>query len=160
MCRARSNLVTAHRRPESVIVIVYNDGGETLLLQRVQPFSFWQSITGSLDAGESPVETAQRELREETGLVDAGILIDSQQARTFTIDPRWRNRYAPGVAENTEHEFRYRLDGRVEIRIDKTEHDRFRWLPIDDAIAAVWSWTNKAALQALQSELRGEKQSV
>jgi dATP pyrophosphohydrolase len=77
-----------------------------------------------------------------------------KNARTFKIDPRWRSRYADGVTENTEHEFRYRLRNIVDVSIDTSEHDKYRWLPVDDAIDAAWSWTNKDALRQLQTELR------
>jgi len=79
-----------------------------------------------------------------------GELFDTGVSRQFTIDPRWRDRYPPGVTENTEHEWRCRLPGVTEIQIDKEEHSAYRWMPIDAAIDAVWSWTNKEALQDLQ----------
>ena len=110
-------------------------------------------MTGSLDPGETPTKAAHRELAEETGLGAEGFLIDIDRSRTFTIDPRWRDRYAPDITENTEHEWRYRLAGAIDIKIDDNEHSGFRWVPIDQAIDAVWSWTNKEALTALKAEL-------
>ncbi|RLA27835.1 MAG: dihydroneopterin triphosphate diphosphatase, partial [Gammaproteobacteria bacterium] len=31
------------RRPESILVVVYTDNADILLLKRSQPFAFWQS---------------------------------------------------------------------------------------------------------------------
>jgi len=124
-----------------------------LLLKRVSPFEFWQSVTGSLDPDEAPADTAARELFEETGLHSEGMLTDSGTARVFTIDPRWRDRYPPGITENTEHEFRYRISGPVDVAIDADEHSEWHWVPIDEAIDLVWSWTNKEALATLRAEL-------
>jgi dATP pyrophosphohydrolase len=132
---------------------VYTDDAKVLLLKRSQPFAFWQSVTGSLEAGESPADAAQRELLEETGLSGDGQLIVTGAARTFTIDPRWRDRYATNITENTEHEWHYRLPAVVEINIDNSEHSAYRWFDIGDAIDAVWSWTNKEALQSLKVTL-------
>ena len=39
------------RRPESVLVVVHAADGQVLILRRSQPFDFWQSVTGSLQAG-------------------------------------------------------------------------------------------------------------
>jgi dATP pyrophosphohydrolase len=141
------------RRPESVLVVVHADDGQVLLLRRVSPFEFWQSVTGSLDAGESHSETARRELHEETGLTDEGNLVDTGTSRTFTIDPRWRHKYAPGITENVEHEWRYRLQRPIAITADPGEHSDWQWLPIDEAIELVWSWTNRDALLKLRADL-------
>ena len=133
-----------------MLVVVYTDDAQVLVLQRRSPFEFWQSVTGSLDDGESPADAAHRELLEETGLQQQGELLDTGLSRQFTIDPRWRDRYPQGVTENTEYEWRYRLPAAVDIQINQDEHSAYRWLPIDAAIDAVWSWTNKEALEDLQ----------
>lgn len=142
-----------YRRPESVLVIVYTAQADVLLLKRVLPFAFWQSVTGSLDADESMAQTARRELEEETGLTTEGTLECTGTEREFEIDPRWRNRYAPGVFRNNEYEFHYRLARICEIRLDASEHSEYRWTDIDSAIELVWSWTNKEALRGLKDRL-------
>lgn len=135
-----------------MLVVVYTDDAEVLLLRRRSPFEFWQSVTGSLDNGEMPADAAWRELIEETGLSEEGELLDTGVSRRFTIDPRWRDRYPHGVTENTEYEWHYRLPAAVEIQIDAEEHSAYRWLPIDAAIDAVWSWTNREALKDLRRQ--------
>ncbi len=95
-----------YRRPESVLVLVYTPQAEVLLLERRRPFAFWQSVTGSLEHGETHAAAAPRELAEETGLGGEGQLSFSGRQRVFEIDPRWRHRYPPGVTHNTEYEYR------------------------------------------------------
>ena len=138
------------RRPLSVLVVVYSDDGKALLLKRARPFEFWQSVTGGLDLGESHSDAARRELIEETGLTDEGILDYTGVSRQFVIDPRWRCRFAPGIVENVEFEWRYRVSEPLEIRIDGNEHSEYRWLPIAEAIGTVWSWSNRQALRNLE----------
>ncbi len=142
------------RRPLSVLVVIYTDDAKILLLKRQKPFEFWQSVTGSLQDGESHAQAACRELDEETGIQVAGNLSYSGTIRTFEIDPRWRYRFAPGTVENVEHEWQLRLPEVVDVMIDANEHSDYQWLPIAAAIDAVWSWTNKEALQELREKLR------
>ena len=138
----------SHRRPESVLVVVHTPD-MALLLRRVKPFEFWQSVTGTLDSGESHTETAARELGEETGLEANGQLVYTGVTRTFVIDPRWRDRYAPGVTENLEYEWRLPLEAPVDIAISEREHSEYVWLPLAEAAERVWSWTNREALERL-----------
>ena len=138
-----------HRRPESVLVVIFTDGGDVLLLKRSQPFEFWQSVTGSLRSGESHAAAARRELQEETGLTDEGTLIFTGISRQFAIDPRWRDRFPPGTVENVEYEYQYCLADRLSVSLSDDEHSECEWLPVDEAADRVWSWTNKEALQQL-----------
>jgi dATP pyrophosphohydrolase len=151
--RDRSSPIAGLRRPESVLVVVYTDAGKILLLNRIMPFEFWQSVTGSLDPGESSLHAARRELEEETGLTEEGDLIDCGLTRTFEIDLRWRDRYPPGVTENREHEWRYRVCAPIDVIANPAEHGAWKWLDIDEAIDAVWSWTNREALENLRQDL-------
>jgi len=134
------------RRPESVLVVVCTDDRQVLLLRRCQPFDFWQSITGSLLPGETHEQAARRELTEETGLLDEGRLEYSGVSRQFAIDSRWRHRFGPGIVENVEFEWHYRLPQAVDVALHDDEHSAYRWLPVAEAAAAVWSWTNRDAL--------------
>lgn len=143
---------TEFRQPVSILVVVYTGGGEVLLLRRSRPFEFWQSVTGSLAIGETHAEAARRELAEETGLQDLSSLKYCGISRQFVIDPRWRNRYAPGIAENVEFEWRLRVDAPFNVQLSAEEHSGYCWCPIGDAIERVWSWTNRAALEQLRIE--------
>lgn len=153
MHRARSRPVASQRRPESVLVVVYTDDAQALLLKRREPFEFWQSVTGSLEQGESPRDAARRELAEETGFNLTDDLIDTGISRQFTIDPRWRSRYPDGVTVNTEHEWRLRLPCASAIHISPEEHSEFGWFDLEEAIDSVWSWTNRDALQKLKESI-------
>ena len=121
------------RRPESVLVLVFTDGRDVLLLKRSRPFEFWQSVTGSLRAFESHTEAAARELAEETGLADEGALTFTGVSRQFVIDRRWRNRFAPGIAENVEYEYHYRLAHTVAVSPSADEHSESAWMPTRSA---------------------------
>lgn len=143
---------TGLRRPLSVLVVVYANDGKALLLHRPEPFNFWQSVTGSLLDNETHAEAAVRELHEETGLTNEGQLEYAGISRTFVIDPRWRDRFAPGVLENLEFEWRYRLPAAVDVSLCSDEHSEYVWLPVQDAADKVWSWTNRDALSALADE--------
>ena len=75
-----------------------------LLLRRVASHGgFWQSVTGSLEVGETHIQAAAREVREETGINSPeDELIDLGLINSFEIAPQWRGKYAPGVTHNEE----------------------------------------------------------
>ncbi|MGB1111150.1 MAG: dihydroneopterin triphosphate diphosphatase [Gammaproteobacteria bacterium] len=140
------------KRPESVLVVVHTRSGLFLLLERVKPEGFWQSVTGSLEWGESAAAAARRELLEETG-IDSDHLIDHGRECRFPILPAWAPRYHPLTRVNRESLFSLCLDEPVEPRLSVKEHSRFEWLSADVAAEQVYSWTNREAILMLASEL-------
>lgn len=142
----------AEKRPISVLVVVHTVNLEVLLLERADHPGYWQSVTGSLEAGESPREAAMRELGEETGLKQ-GQLLDWNLATEYEIYPEWRHRYAPGVTRNLEHVFGFRLENRVPVRLSPREHLDYAWLPHLEAADKVFSSSNASAILKLPEML-------
>jgi dATP pyrophosphohydrolase len=147
---------TPYKTPVSVLVVVYTPALEVLLLERADRPGFWQSITGSQDAGETLEQTAQREIKEETGL-DATCyeLTDWCKQTQYEIYPRWRHRYAPGVTRNTEHAFGLRLPEPLAVTLAPREHLRYEWLDWRAAADKVFSWSNAEAIRELPRRASG-----
>lgn len=142
-------MTRALRRPESVLVVVHTQARDVLLLERVRPAGFWQSVTGSLEWDETPHQAAVRELREETGL-PADRLRDARTSQQFQILPQWRDRYAEGVESNLEHVWYLELPEIAAVTLNPAEHSRFEWLGVDAALERASSWTNRDAIAALR----------
>lgn len=139
----------SYKRPESVLVLVHSVAGEVLLLRRVAPDDWWQSVTGSLHEGETALHAALRELREETGLFGDDGLEDSGQVNRFEIIAPWRAKYSPSVTHNTEFVFRLALPAICDITLSAREHSEFAWLPRAAALERATSATDRAAIAAL-----------
>ena len=144
----------AHKIPVSVLVVIHSADGQVLLMERADAPGYWQSVTGSQDAGETLVETAIREVREETGL-DAGKfeLTPWNIETCYEIYERWRHRYAPGVTHNTEHVFGLKLPAPQPVTLAPSEHLRYLWLPWAEAVERCFSPSNAEAIRLLPTRL-------
>jgi dATP pyrophosphohydrolase len=146
--------LTAHKIPISVLVVVYTADGQVLLMERADAPGYWQSVTGSQDAGETLEQTAIREVREETGLdANAFELIPWGIENRFEIYARWRHRYAQGVTHNTEHVFGLKLPAPLPVILAPREHLRSMWLPWAEAAERCFSPSNAAAIRLLPARL-------
>ncbi|MEO7399437.1 MAG: dihydroneopterin triphosphate diphosphatase [Polaromonas sp.] len=141
----------AFKIPESVLVVIHTPQLEVLLIARADHPGFWQSVTGSRDAPDEPLlRTAQREVREETGLVaPPAQWRDWALSNIYDIYPVWRHRYAPGVTRNTEHVFGLCLPRPCEVRLNPREHTAWKWLPWLEAADACFSPSNAEAILML-----------
>ena len=141
-----------YKQPVSVLVLVYTVDRSVLLIERADYPDHWQSVTGSQEPGESLLATATRELREETG-IDAeagGHLNNWAMSNVYEIFPKWRHRYPPGTTHNTEHVFALEIPAPVPVTLNPREHLNFTWLPWREAAAKCFSWSNRAAIEALE----------
>lgn len=146
--------MTGYKIPVSVLVVIYTADGQVLLMERADAPGFWQSVTGSQDAGETLEQTAIREVREETGL-DATVfeLVSWDRETRFEIYARWRHRYAPGITHNTEHVFGLKLPAPQPVFLAPREHLRYQWMPWAEAADICFSPSNAAAIRLLSARL-------
>ncbi|MCF2856175.1 dihydroneopterin triphosphate diphosphatase [Pseudoalteromonas sp. SMS1] len=140
------------RQPASVLVVIYNENKQFLLLQRKDDCEFWQSVTGGIDHGESCLETAYRELREETGIDARALNLQIKQHNKqnhYEIRPQWRHRYVEGALINTEHVFSICVPNHIQVTLCAEEHTDFVWLSQADAASKAWSDSNKQEILAI-----------
>lgn len=147
-----------YKLPHSVQVVVFAEtpkNRQYLLLRRVTSHGgFWQSVTGSLEEGETHTQAAAREVNEETGIVcQEDELIDLRITNTFEILPQWRIRYAPDVTHNEERCFALRVE-KCEVTIDTKEHQEYVWVDYETAIGMLYWNSNKRAFAAVKEIVR------
>jgi dihydroneopterin triphosphate diphosphatase len=141
----------SHKLPVSVLVVVHTRALEVLLLERALRPGYWQSVTGSVDHMDEPLQSAaRREVLEETGIEAARARLERWNvAYTFEIYAQWRSRFAPGVLHNVEHVFALELAERAPVRLAPDEHLAHAWLPWREAAAKCFSWSNRDAILML-----------
>ncbi|AMP03159.1 dihydroneopterin triphosphate diphosphatase [Collimonas pratensis] len=150
-----------YKIPESVLVVIYTEDLQVLLMQRADKLDYWQSVTGSKDFPEEALAaTASREVQEETGIViadgggvPAANLSDWRVANIYEIYPVWRHRYAPGVIKNTEHVFGLLVPAGIPVTLAPREHLQYKWLPYREAADACFSPSNAEAILQLPHHL-------
>jgi dATP pyrophosphohydrolase len=140
--------------PKSVLVVIHTAALDVLLIERADRPGAWQSVTGSVDSLDEPLDqTASREVLEETGIAD-GLLRDWQQTNEYEIFATWAHRYAPGVQRNFEHVFSLEVPAGIPVVLSPREHLAWRWLPWHEAAALCFSPSNAQALRDLPARLR------
>ncbi len=147
-----------YKQPLSVLVVIHTSALDVLLLERSAHPGYWQSVTGSREQDEPLIQTAHREVQEETGIIATPgsacsngkyRIIDWQCSNTYEIFPEWRHRYGPGITHNQEHVFSLELPEPFSITPAPDEHRAWRWLPWKAAAEACFSSTNREAILAL-----------
>jgi dATP pyrophosphohydrolase len=163
-------MIKPYKIPESVLVIIHTADLEVLLIERADKPGFWQSVTGSKESiSELLIETAIREVREETGIIIPASgkhtpakpnssgkpqlpfenLRDWHLSNVYEIYPVWRHRYAPGVTHNKEHVFGLRVPRDVALQLCPQEHVAHMWLPYREAAEKCFSASNAEAILLL-----------
>ncbi len=140
------------RREESIrlVKILAHDRDRVLLLhRRRERGNYWQPITGSIEKGETPIETARRELTEETGQTAEPRALDLVQS--FMIESHVLEERHPVPVIASEIAYAATLDSSIPIRLDTVEHDACGWFTFPEAYEKI-RWTDdREALERLES---------
>jgi dihydroneopterin triphosphate diphosphatase len=146
----------AYKIPISVLVVIHTPDLQVLLIERADRPGFWQSVTGSKDSEDEPLEvTAVREVREETGLDATRYPLRNWHKQIqFEIFSHWRGRFAPGTTHNQEHVFSLELPAPLPVILAPKEHLQYAWLPWQEAAEKCFSWSNVDAIRELPQRVR------
>jgi dATP pyrophosphohydrolase len=140
------------RTVEVVLFRFRRDLPEVLLLRRAGGESvypgMWQIVTGTMHDGERAIETAKREVREETGLVP----------RALWVVPGVDSFYEPVHDEvHCIPVFAIQVDAEGEVVLSG-EHDRFAWVDPAEAIRRLpWPGQRRSVETVREEILRGRE---
>lgn len=138
-----------YKIPVSVLVVIHTPALDVLLLERTRHPGFWQSVTGSTEEDEVLLDTARREVLEETGIeAPESAFMAWNIVNNFRISLT-PERFAPGVTHNREHVFSLCVPSVIPIRLAPDEHLAYCWRPYPEAAAECFSWTNRDAILML-----------
>jgi dATP pyrophosphohydrolase len=145
------------KQPRSAQVVVFHEdarGRSYLLLKRIARYGgHWQTVTGSLEPGETHLDAAERELLEETGIAARKEdFIDLHLVNTFQIAREWLHRYAPGITHNEEVCFAIRAHS-LEVSLEAEEHEQYSWQPYARALNMIYWESTRRALAATEAVL-------
>ena len=142
-------LIMQYKNNQSVLVVIYaKDTNRVLMLQRQDDPNFWQSVTGTIESGETPKNTAIRELWEEVRLEiseNSTALFDCKESIEFEIFPHFRYKYAPNVTHCREHWFLLAMEQEFEPVL--SEHLAYQWVFPEQAIQMTKSSNNAEAIR-------------
>jgi 8-oxo-dGTP pyrophosphatase MutT (NUDIX family) len=120
-------------------VAVYARRGERVLVIEHRRLGTWLPIGGELEAGETPLEAAQRELREESGLVG---LFRPLAGALDGVPPGllgYEEHRAGSKGMHLNFVFVTEVDGDAEV--------------VPNQEFAAWRWVDRAELDRLESPL-------
>jgi len=92
----------------------------------------WTMPGGGMDVGETPEETAVRELHEETGLSATMGPILGMFSSWFTADESWRNKTGHSIAPVY---LAQNLSGELREHFEEDSTDAVQWFTIDEVKA-------------------------
>jgi|EndMetStandDraft_9_1072997.scaffolds.fasta_scaffold127344_2 dATP pyrophosphohydrolase len=108
------------------IIRLASDGPKYLLIRRCcggYLNGTWQMVTGATDPGETAVQAALREIKEETGLSPTRFYT-ADAVETFFIHSRNKTLFVPVFVAFVDEQ---------NVQLCPAEHDAYEWLSFEEA---------------------------
>ena len=115
----------------------------------------WQFVAGGGEDAETPLETAIREIKEETGVTAQSVLPLTSMAYVpaNVIAEKHRQLWPRDTYVLPEYAFGFACDG--DIRLSQ-EHTGYEWLPYGEAMERLTWDSNRTALYELNCRLQAD----
>jgi putative (di)nucleoside polyphosphate hydrolase len=112
-------------------ILLLDDLGRIFVGERLDTPGAWQMPQGGIDAGETPVDAAFRELKEETGIDAATLLGISTEWRSYDLPPElaataWAGRFRGQTQLWAAFRFTGSADD-IDISTEIPEFGQWKW---------------------------------
>lgn len=135
------------RHTHSAGGVVRNKRGEIALVSH--DGWFWGFPKGHMDEGETPLETAQREIVEEVGIT----ALELKKEFTPYTRPQGNRDGSFGPEIKTIHMFLFGTS-QEEFHLTDPTHDEARWVPVDEVVALVTHPKDKEFFESIKDSLK------
>ncbi|MDA8232507.1 MAG: RNA pyrophosphohydrolase [Magnetospirillum sp.] len=130
---------SSERRPyrEGVGIVLLDSRGHAFVAQRNDtPEPAWQFPQGGIDAGETPLIAALREMKEEIGTGKAELLAETAEWIAYDLPADLAERFWGGRYRGQRQKwFAFRFlgtDADIDIATEHPEFSAWRWMPLPD----------------------------
>lgn len=122
---------------------------EFLLLKHVDTSDDWQPVTGHMALGENVGDTLKREIIEETGIHKVKDLTEQLYAYEWYSDDQRE--------KGNDLVFGAEVRPDTEVELNPKKHDKYEWLPYEEALKRLkWDGT-KESLRRLYARLQNQQ---
>ncbi|MBM3535044.1 MAG: RNA pyrophosphohydrolase [Alphaproteobacteria bacterium] len=122
-------------------VLLLDSRGHVFVGERVGTPGAWQMPQGGIDEGETPLEAAKRELREEVGTDKAELLAESAGWYAYDLPRKLREKLWGGRFKGqTQKWFAFRFlgsDDDIDLKTHHQEFARWRWMEMGELTAHI-----------------------
>ena len=123
-------------------IIVLNKENKVFVAKRIDNSKdYWQMPQGGVDGGETFLEAAYRELREETSIKDVNLIEEIDGTFTYELPKNllgiiWKGKYKGQKQKWFLMRF-LGVDKDIDIKTDKPEFLEWKWIDLDKITEAV-----------------------
>jgi putative (di)nucleoside polyphosphate hydrolase len=136
-------------------IMLLNDQWQVLVARRISPpGDAWQMPQGGIDEGETPIQAAYRELKEEIGVSAAEVIAESETWLRYDLPDGVPRRHSEKPWRGQRQKWfvmRFTGDDR-DIKLDGTEEpefDAWRWIPISKLAETIVSFKRQVYLDLM-----------
>lgn len=146
--------VTSDQYRPGVGIILLNTQGEVFVGRRADlKEDAWQMPQGGIDPGETPLQAAMRELKEEIGTDKADVISESRGWFQYDVPPnlapkRWAGRWK-GQRQKWLVMLFGGADEDIKLPNNYPEFDSWRWVPVKDLPGLAVSFKRKLYLDVI-----------
>ncbi len=134
-------------------IVVFNKQRKVLLCERRDLPKAWQFPQGGIEDGETLIEAAKRELREETSIVSAEPVDTISTPLRYTFPPEVKN---TGKQKYDGQDMRWVLfrfngmDSEINLATQEPEFSAYAWEDIDEAIKKIAAFKKNVYIKVVE----------